>query len=567
MLTVIQPPIDFSVLAWVALVPLVLASRPQTKTKTLFLTAYLISLLYWLGNLYWVLPVTCLGWIVFCLYTALLWPILALSIRYCRKKKWPLFLAVPVLVVGVERLQGLFLGGFFWRFLGHSQYQNITLIQIADIFGASGVSFLIAMVNGFAAELIITAAVPQPPSERSGHRIPHQSLPCINFKNFLRPKLLLKTAIVCTAVVAAVAYGRWRIGQSTWCVRDGPLVAVLQSNVPQSVKRSFEAEQQIFDDLMEQSKAAAEAGAELIIWPETMVQAPLDQRILALPLDQSYNCKKFDQALKEHAKDTAYLLIGAYGGKPEIQPDGNVRFIEKFNSAFLYGPDARQSDNQYNKIHLVPFGEVLPFRKTFPWFYNFLMKFKFIPYDYDYSLDYGCDYTVFEMTSPTPQLSIYRFSVMICYEGTVPKIARKFALDENDEKRLHWLVNISNDGWFVRFRQGTKQIHPSAELPQHAAVCAFRAVENRLAVLRSVNTGISCVIDNLGRIRDDYIAGTLPHAAMERTAVEGWLIDKVPIDERSTFFSKYGQWLDFSCAFCVILLIMGPLKNWRDYKE
>ncbi|MHC4329775.1 MAG: hypothetical protein ACYSWW_16800, partial [Planctomycetota bacterium] len=103
----------------------------QTRPRRLFLIAYLISLLYWMGNLYWIFPVTIVGGITVCLYTALLWPVLAFCLRYCRAKKVPLFLASAVLIVGVERMQGLFLGGFFWRFLAHSQYQNITIIQIA----------------------------------------------------------------------------------------------------------------------------------------------------------------------------------------------------------------------------------------------------------------------------------------------------------------------------------------------------------------------------------------------------------------------------------------------------
>ncbi len=127
------------------------------------------------------------------------------------------------------------------------------------------------------------------------------------------------------------------------------------------------------------------------------------------------------------------------------------------------------------------------------------------------------------------------------------------------QKRVDWLVNISNDGWFVRFKNA--KVYPSAEQPQHAAVCAFRAVENRLPVVRSVNTGISCLIDSLGRIRDGYIAASsdFPAKAMERTGMAGWFVDKMPIDSRVTFFSKYGQWLDFSCTACLVLLIIWML--------
>lgn len=77
MLTVIQPPIDLAFLAWVSMVPFILACSPKAKPKLLFAVAYFISFLYWLGNLYWLRPVTWPGWLAFCLYTALLWPILA----------------------------------------------------------------------------------------------------------------------------------------------------------------------------------------------------------------------------------------------------------------------------------------------------------------------------------------------------------------------------------------------------------------------------------------------------------------------------------------------------------
>ena len=156
-LTVIQPPVGWAPLAWVSMVPVILACSHRAKPRPLALAAYLVSLAYWLVSLYWVFPITMIGWLVFGLYTALLWPILVLSLRYCRAKKLPMFLAAAVLIVGIERMQGIFLGGFPWRLLAHSQYRSIEIIQISDIFGAGGVSFLIAMVNGLLAELILGA--------------------------------------------------------------------------------------------------------------------------------------------------------------------------------------------------------------------------------------------------------------------------------------------------------------------------------------------------------------------------------------------------------------------------
>ena len=537
MLTLIQAPTDLAPLAWVSFVPFIIACSPKARTWRLFLFGYVISLCYWLGNLYWVAPVTIVGWLLFCLYTALLWPVLALCLRYCREKKVPLFLAAAILIVGVERMQGFFMGGFFWRFLAHSQYKNVTLIQIADIFGAGGVSFLIAMVNGLLAELIVTVRE-------------KKNLTLVQFAG---------TAIVCAAVVGAFAYGWWRIDQEKECVTEGPLAASLQSNVPQSVKRSFESGDDLFTGLMEQSKTAAKAGAELIVWPETMVQATLNPEVLKV-MDPNRDDNLFDQRLRQHAKDSAYLLVGAYGGTLALNKDMELDYGQRFNSAFMYKRNGDKAKEVYNKIHLVPFGEVLPLRKSLSWFYELLMKIKFIPYNFDYSLDYGSEYTIFEMTGAEDKpAQDYKFGVIICYEDTVPAIGRRFALDEQGGKRLDWLVNISNDGWFVRFED--EEVIPSAELAQHAAVCVFRAVENRLAVLRSVNTGISCLIDSAGRIRNGFLAGDLPVNARDRTGMAGWFVERIPIDNRATIFSKYGEWLDFCCETCVIILIIVLLSG------
>ncbi|MHC4221555.1 MAG: apolipoprotein N-acyltransferase [Planctomycetota bacterium] len=473
MLTMIQAPFSWSLLAWVALVPFILVCQPAAKLFRLIVVSFAVSLVYWLGNLYWLVPVTVSGWIAFCLYTALLWPALAFAIRFCRTKKLPLFLVVPILFVAAERLQGLFLGGFLWRLLAHSQYENIAFIQIADIFGAAGVSFLVAMVNGLIAELIIAA----------------REKTIFKFTNFS------KIAVVAVLFILTFVYGRWRIGQSPEFVQPGPLVGTVQSNIPQSVKVSSQSSQMIFDQLMTNSKAAALAGVDLIAWPETMVQATLTPELLKL-LSPADSYVVFDKLIRQHSKDNCFVLVGAPGGYPVVQPDLTIRFAKKYNSAFLYKPDGTKDDQQYNKIHLVPFGEVVPFKKNWPWLYGILMKFT--PYDYDYTLDYGTEYTIFEIRSK--KAAAYKFGVLICYEDVVPYIGRKFALDDSGQKKIDWLVNISNDGWFVSGKDD--EISASTELSQHTAICVFRAIENRLSVLRSVNTGVSCLIDSLGRIKE-----------------------------------------------------------------
>jgi apolipoprotein N-acyltransferase len=535
MLTLAQPPIGIWPLAWVAYAPFILACSPKVKPLPLCLVAYVVGAFYWLGNIYWMSFVTVSGWIAFCLYTAVLWPILAITFRWCRIKRVPLIIAVPVLVVGTEQMQGLFLGGFYWHYLAHSQYANTTLIQIADIFGAGGVSFLVAMVNGVISQLIITA-------KNLELRIQNSE------KNKVRFLPYFSILIVAAAVVGTIVYGKWRIEQTEKFITAGPMVGAVQTNIPQSVKQSFAAEEQIFDELLANSKQCVAGGAKLVVWPETMVQAILDSQVLRL-LDESHSYKLFDKAIREHAEQGAYVLAGAYGGNPRIENNFDIRIAQKYNSAFLYTPDGNQAPQKYNKIHLVPFGEILPF-ENIAFIHNLLLKMS--PYDFDYTIDAGTEFTVFQM-QPGP----YKFSVMICYEDAVPAMARRFALDKQGRKQIDWLVNISNDGWFVRFKND--KVLPSSELAQHTAVCSFRAVENRIAILRSVNTGISCLIDTLGRIKDSYRAGNLPQRAFDRQGVGGWFADAIPIDSRITFFSKYGQWLDFACQLCLAGLIIAQV--------
>jgi apolipoprotein N-acyltransferase len=393
------------------------------------------------------------------------------------------------------------------------------------------------MVNGLIAELIIERLA------KRGSRKSRFSLAKAG-----------RIAIVVAAVGGAALYGRWRIGQSDEFIEEGPLIASLQSSVPQSLKRSFKAEEAIFDDLMVQSRAvAAEIDVDLIVWPETMVQGVLDDTVWHNYKERYKSIfQALDTGLKEHAKDNAYILVGAYGAAfPQV---GTETRYERYNSAYLYKPDGERSNKRYDKIHLVPFGEVLPFRRSFPWMYNILKKFTPKELNYDYSLDYGSNYTVFEMNGREGKT--HKFAVIICYEDVVPYIGRRFALDDDGAKQVDWLVNISNDGWFVGFDDDSSEVRPSTELAQHAAICVFRAVENRLGIVRSVNTGISCLIDSVGKIHDGFSAGTLPSNAMARTGMAGWFADKMPIDKRTTFFSKYGPWLDFCCKICIFLFII-----------
>lgn len=588
LLTVIHPPLGVSWLAWVAWVPFMLACRPEMRIRPLLICAYLAGLCFWFGNLYWLVIVTTPGYIAFSFVQACYWPLLALSVRFVRQRNWPLFLSAPVIFVGAEAVQGWLFTGFSWYYLAHSQYEHLHLIQICDIFGALGVSVLIAMVNGVIADWALckngAATVVWPKLPASEHikqklhlqttyseakngtkRSDFEAKPCGNplrskdASAALAPPRCCSTVLVVLLIGASLWYGHLRLAETPEYQTDGPMLGSVQPNVPAWVKEEMDNSQQILDDLIADSEKCFEAGAAMVCWPETMVLAPMNPDYLALATLNS-DPPRFHKQIAEHTKNSkGYVLFGAHANKIGIR-GGNYTITDQYNSAFLYRPDGKAYPKIYHKIHLVPFGEFIPFRNI-PWLYRFFMLFN--PYDYDYSLSAGTEYTTFEIEIDGPK---YGFAVLICYEDTNPTITRKLVLDENGNKQVDWLVNISNDGWYVLFKD--RQVIPMVELAQRTAISVFRCVESRVSIIRSVNTGISCLIEPSGKIRDGYAAGNLPKEAMKRQGVAGWFVDRVPIDSRVTFFSRYGRWLDIGLGTgWSLILLLSIYSLWKKRPE
>jgi len=281
----------------------------------------------------------------------------------------------------------------------------------------------------------------------------------------------------------------------------------------------------------------------------------------------------------------AALLIGSCAMHPNPQPlDDRDLFIRR-NSVLLFdrGP---LSVGEYSKKHLVPFGEYVPFRHGWPWLHKFLRSF--VPAEMP-QLDPGRDETIFqlhvprrmgvspmqtlaeEQTSPSQShvdetatsytehgrdayathgrdaraTDTYRIAAPVCYEGVVARLCRSLVMGYGD-KRADMIVNQSNDGWFV-YRDGTDQWRGTTEQAQHLAQYVFRAVENRVPVVRAVNTGISAHVDSNGRIQAEIardgnitmVTGTLVldgQAGGDGRFLHG---PRVRIDDR---VSPYGRW-------------------------
>ena len=549
LLTVIQEPIGWSALAWLALAPWVLAVVGAKSGGMMAGTSYVLGLAYYLVNLWWLAPVTAAGYGGLCFYLAWYFVLSGWILRrvYLRRR-WPFTLVLPCVWVAQEYLRAVVLTGFPWLSLSHSQHESLRLIQVSDVLGAYGVTFLVAMVSGLGCDLLLR---PLRPGQAEGRR------------PVLGPRALALLTAGC--LVAATLYGKYRLSEGESTITAGATVAVIQEAIPQFVKQQPESAEEIFDRHLVLSEEAlrAEVRPELIVWPETMAVRPLNREYLSIvpapgsaqeDVDYLSASHIFDQQLRALAGQGVSLLVGA--PSVELEDSGAVR---QYNSAILYRAGGQRYPGRYDKMHLVPFGEVVPFRESIPWLYRLLMGFT--PYDFEYTLEAGDEAVVFDLDrSDKESAGPARFAVAICYEDVTPSVPRQLTAAANGRKRADFLLNISNDGWFVRGGDGAP-IEPTAELLQHWAICKFRAVENRVGIVRAVNTGISGFIMPTGAAQGAGLAGSLPADPRARQAVAGFLTDTVYFDSRVALYSRMGDVFAIACTVLAGLLLLGGPPN------
>jgi len=524
LLSLIFAPFDMSFLAWIAYVPLVSGLIYTSSKRVYILSVFFAAIGYWMFNVYWLINIITIGWICSSMLMASFQLLFICLLNVCLRRNYPLWLCLPILITGVEAAYRLPFGGFEWHLLGHCMYKDLSLIQIADITGVAGITFIIAMVNGLVCDLIRTRK--------------------------LRPLAL--PASVCAAVVLSVfAYGKYRLASEPANFTDGPLIGVIQTNIPSEMKENRDEGENTLNELFTQSQQCLQTGTKLLVWPETIVAAAINNDFLIYCREDS-DAWQYHVKLADFVKDNTYLMTGAKALKVG-NVNGELKITNEYNSAFLYKPDGSQNHERYDKIHLVPFGEYIP-PQNMPWIKKFFLSFS--PYDYDYTLTPGTELVRFNADLEGQN---WNFATMICYEDTDAQLNRRLIYSA-EKGKAHWLLNISNDGWYVWYRNG--RITPSIELPQRTAISVFRAVETRITLLRSVNTGISCKIDPLGRIIDGYEHGTLPQKAMDRQAVAGWFADRPQIDGRVTIFTRIGHVFSNLCGIALTaIILLPPLKR------
>lgn len=473
------PPIGLTWLGWLVPLPwLWLVERNKSRGWTAYVQIWLAGALPWLALLEGIRrahPANNLGWLALSLYLGTYSPAFIAATRVSvHGAHVPLILAAPVIWTALEFVRGYLLTGFSMALLGHTQSEWTRLIQISDLFGAYGVSFVMMLIAA-----CLMAMLP-----RGGAR----------WK-------LWPAAVGATVLAAIFGYGEFRVQPDTRQVGQTALkVALLQGTRDKIFERNDELDLRTFNQywrLMLQAKEQR-PDLDLIVWPEAAFSAlnpelrggaPSTAPVEAKMSDSEFHARfevgqrafadRVSRAAEavnrvwrngEFQRDNVYLLVGAE--TLVFTPDSMLQY----NSALLLDPQGKIA-NRYYKTHPVMFGEYIPFGDVWPWLYSLTPMRQ--------GMARGDGPRVFTVKG-------FRISPSICFESTVPHLIRRHCntFEREAGTAPDILVNVTDDGWFWG----------STILDLQLACGVFRAVELRRPMLVAANTGISAAIDGNGRI-------------------------------------------------------------------
>lgn len=496
LLILIFPRFDLEFLAWFALIPLLQAIQDQPHSKAA-VYGFFTGLVFYFFGLHWITntlvnygnipPVV--SYPILALLSAYMAFFLALFCylvrRLSRGNPVYAFILAPFIWTSLEYLRsthGTY--GFSWLGLGYSQFLNLPIIQMAEYTGVYGISTLIILVNA-GLNYLLSAYFADP---NRGH---------------LYPAHLNKRVIGITAgaFLVCLVYGYTVLPfHGKGSEKDGVQklkIGLAQGNIEQNQKWNPEYRTHVLNTYRNMTLESAKAEPDLIVWPEAAIP-------FFFLLEQ-----KETLWLKNLVREAKTPLL--FGSPRQVSTDkGPVLF----NSAYLAMPDGTVP-GRYDKIHLVPFGEFVPFKKVL-WFVDKMVEgignFKG-----------GEEATVFKVNGVP-------FGVSICYEITFPNLVR-----EPVSKGARFLVNITNDAWFGY----------SAASYQHIGMAALRAVENRVPIVRAANTGITGMIQPTGEIKNQT-----------QLFVQNLVLTTIAAREsRPTYYAKYGDIFSYAC-----LLLWGILS-------
>jgi apolipoprotein N-acyltransferase len=526
LLVVSFPEFDLGFLAWIGLLPLLIAINGKSL-KYSFLISFICGVLFFGGVFHWIFEIQ--------KYTMLHEALLGLYLGPCLGffgmtfnffiRRWgrtaALFFA-PFMWVSLEYIHSnLSFLSLPWALLAHSQYQYPAIIQIASITGTYSISFLIVMVNSALASLILGRSKSPVPCSTTTENL--RLSPLEKGGNCLIPPFYKgrwggkgkRALLILTALLIATALIYGYVAVSTPITGNRIKISVVQGNIEQVKKwdRRYAREiMQIYADLTEE---AAKSQPNLIIWPETATPGAINQDV------------RLHMEVRNIAKKAGtYLLLGS--AQHQKFAEKEKKRFKYLNSAFFIDPQSKLGKNQrYDKIRLFPFGEYLPFKDIIPWSYLN------VPNISEYAA--GKEFTVFEIPG-------FRFGVIICWENVFPELVRHFV-----RNGAQFMVNVTNEAWFGK----------TAAPYQLLSMSVFRALENRVFVVRCANTGISCIIDPYGRIVD-RIKNEKGQDVFIRGVMSGWI---TPLDS-NTIYTRYGDIFVWVAIFgTVVFLVVALFKK------
>ncbi len=497
LLTGAFPKIGLDWLAWFALVPLLYALKDQSAGAG-FRLGFITGLVHFLTLLYWLVPVmrtygylpAYLSISVLFLFAAVLALFLAsftAGLSKVGKKPVQCLVMIPLLWVALEYLRSFIFSGFPWELLGYSQVNRLQLIQISDILGVYGLSALIAFVNGavFIALLYFTK------------------------RRWLDTEITKRQVMgAITALILGIAlswsYGHWRLKTIDHIIANSPKtrIAVVQGNIDQAVKWDPAFQIDTVKKYHRLSSSIINQRPDLIVWPES-----------ATPFYLLYDIKQTELVFEGIERTATDHLIGS---PSFVRSDDIVRY---FNSAYLISPLTKNM-SKYDKTHLVPFGEYVPFKKWLP----FLGKIVAQVGDFKAGKE-----------GKTLLWKTEQVGVQICYEIIFPGLSRAMA-----KNNASVLINITNDAWFGK----------TSGPYQHFSMTVFRAVENRRALVRSANTGISGFIDPAGRV-----------LASTPLLQDATLVRSIPLMKTKTVYTRIGDLFAQMCFALAMIIVLREISK------
>ncbi|MCG9128568.1 apolipoprotein N-acyltransferase [Candidatus Poribacteria bacterium] len=440
------PSVNFFPLAWIALVPLLVALDGVENWKFTFRIGYVagflfcaglliaIALLYPYANIF----VTILGYLLLVGYTALYFAVFSVLVYHFPWKSGILFpFGVATIWVSLEWLRGWLLTGFPWGNVGYSQWNYHAGIQIASIAGVYGVSFVIVCFNAGVALLI-----------RQRH---------------LWRKELVATIIPFILAVFTLVYGYVVTGRSANNETESIEVALVPGNISQLDKWNPTKYPEIFMKYLNLTEKAAKEQPDVIVLPETTIRGQV------LSGEWANYSKHFKQML-DRIGDIP-LLVGA----TDNEKSGDI-----YNRAISVSSNG-EIQGKYAKMHLVPFGEYVPLADFLPNFIQF------------YPFEHGKTHNLLPLKNVSEEQGeelLTQVGTSICFESSFPNHFRQFV-----KRGAAAMGILTNDAWFA----GTA-------LPElHLAMAPMRAVENRISVFRCANGGFTCAIDEYGRVYTRFV--------------------------------------------------------------